>query len=177
MSIFTSSRSKTENFSSAVTRVWTIYETISVLNWKRTERIPPAALFSTDSAICRRLAPKSNCRGSRLRLDARVENESKNCFWKRPPVWKIKRTLAPPPHERSFYHRRLLGDFVSFQRNRSGTDIDRSGPVASSRKVESARGGAARPIAKNTGAFARHSFAGHKLGGHSGASSSAQHPL
>src|SRR5437016_10202513 len=84
------------------------------------------ALFSTDSAICRRLAQKSNCRGSRLLLDTRVENESKNCFWKRPPVWKIKRTLTPPPHERSFYHRRLLGDFVSFQRNRSGTDIDRS---------------------------------------------------
>src|SRR2546421_11797650 len=83
----------------------------------------------------------------------------------------MKRTLTPPPHERRFYHRRLLGDLISFQRNRGGIDLDRSGPVASSRETQPPGGGAARSITENTGAFTGHGFAGHKSRRHRRASS------
>src|ERR1700730_12920618 len=166
MSIFTSSRLKTENFWSAVTRAWTIYKSISVLNWKQTESTPSADSFSTGFAISRNPAPESNWRDWLLRSGAPAGNESRNCSWKRQPASKINRTLTPPPHERLFHHHRLLGYLVSFQRDRSRTDVHRSGPVASSREIESADGGPPRSIVENTGASAGHGFANHKFGRH-----------
>src|SRR5437870_6902034 len=115
--------------------------TISALNWKQTESTLSAVWSSTGSAICHKPGPRSNCRDWRSRSDARVESESRNCSSKKQPASKINRTLAPPPHERFFYHRKLLGDFVSLQRNRSETDLNRSSPIASSRKIEPAGGG------------------------------------
>src|SRR5438552_7831023 len=151
-----------ESFWSAVTHASTICTSISALNWKQTESTPSAVWSSTGSAICHKPAPRSNCRDWRSRSGARVESESRNCSSKRPPASKINRTLTPPPHERFFYHRKLLGDFVSLQRYRIGTALNRSSAIASSRKIEPADGGPTAPIIEDTESLARHSLADHK---------------
>src|ERR1700730_2568973 len=73
MSIFTSSRSKTESFSSAVTRASTTYESISVSSWKRMESTPSA------ERVLNRLAylPKAGAKIELARLAVIVRRTSR----------------------------------------------------------------------------------------------------
>src|SRR4029077_17294615 len=154
---FTSSRSATANFSSAATRVWTIWPNILAFKLTPKESTPSADLFLPAWGMCR--LPERNSRSPALRSPsvAPRARESKKSCWRKPQTHSRRR------HDgRDHHHCLLLDHFVFLQWNRKRPAVDRYGAVAAKRKAARAHGFEIEPPAKAARTVTGDRFARHE---------------